>query len=482
MAGIGVKLDKIYEKNTLITTLSGMSYSTIVTIAPMIIVMVAIYVMMQILDFGKLEYAQRELFSCTVLYIFIFALIATSILNAVISRYISDKIFEEEYGAVMPCFYFCLFLTLIFGLVPAIPFFIHEYVVGQVDPVFIFLSFVGYVSLIFVFYSMLYLNICKEYERTTAFYFIAMAVGVFMAWVLNLFMEWEKTYSMLTGLDIALLLLSVLEYAQLLKFFPISDHQYTKVCGHFKTYWSLIVSNTLYIFGLYVHNFVFWTTDLRIVVRDSFVCAEPYDMATFLALLTNLSASVIFITAVERRFSRRYRQYVEKLIGGRLNDIEAAKNRMFRQISVELLGLVRVQFIISVVLFLLLVVILPQFGISGLIMQIYPCLAAGYFIMFLMYGGIVFLYYYNDLIGAILTSGVFLVVDFVVSLFARDWNVIWYGMGLLAGSLAGWIICYFRLRWVERNIDRHIFCEGNIKPYGKGPKPDNLVYVRKVEK
>ena len=478
MAGIGVKLDKIYEKNTLITTLSGMSYSTIVTIAPMIIVMVAIYVMTKILDFSSLEYAQRELFSCTVLYIFIFALMATSILNAVISRYIADMIFDDLYDSIMPCFYFCLFLTLLIGLIPAFPFFYHEYLVGEVDPVFILLSFVGYVALILVFYSMLYSNICKEYERTTAFYFISMVLGVVSAWVFDLLLPWDTIYSMMAGLDFSLMFLAILEYAQLMKFFPGNDHHYTRVCGHFKTYWSLIVSNSLYIFGLYIHNFVFWTTDLQVVVRKSFVCAEPYDMATFLALITNMSASVIFITAVERRFSSRYRQYVEKLIGGRLNDIEAAKNRMFRQISVELLGLVRVQFIISVIVFLMFVVILPQLGISGLVMQIYPCLAAGYFVMFLMYGGMVFLYYYNDLIGAILTSLSFVVVEFLVSVWVTRWIPIWYGLGLLLGSLVAWVICYWRLRWVEKNIDKHIFCEGNIKPYGKGRKPKQLVYKR----
>ena len=57
---------------------------------------------------------------------------------------------------------------------------------------------------------------------------------------------------------------------------------------------------------------------------------------------------------------------------------------MFCQIGVELLGLVRIQFIISVALFLI-------------------------FILFIMYGGMVFLYYYNDLLGAILTSATFLV-------------------------------------------------------------------------
>lgn len=477
MAGIGVKLDKIYEKNTLITTLSGMSYSTVVTIAPMVIVIGAIFAMMKLLQFDKLEYSERELFSCTVLYIFVFALIATSVLNAVVSRYIADKIFEDEYGAIMPCFYFCLVLTLIIGLVPAFVFFAHEYVVGKVDPVFILFSFIGYVALIFVFHAMQFLNICKEYEKITLFYLIGMVLGVVSALLINMMIH-HVIYSMLLGVDIALILVCVLEYAQLIKFFPVNDHQYTKVCGHFKTYWSLIISNTLYILGLYAHNFVYWTSEMRVVVRESFVCAEPYDMATFLALITNISASVIFITAVERRFSGKYRIYVEKLIGGRLDDIETAKNRMFRQIGVELLGLVRIQFIISVALFLIFIVVLPQIGISGFIMQMYPCLAAGYFIMFVMYGGMVFLYYYNDLFGAILTSAAFLGTELIVTFIVRNFTNVWYGLGVVLGATVGFAICYFRLRWVERNIDKHIFCEGNIKPYGKGPKPESRVYVK----
>ena len=478
MAGIGVKLDKIYEKNTLITTLSGMSYSTVVTIAPMIIVILSIFAMMKLMQFDKLEYADRELFSCTVLYIFIFALIATAILNAVISRYIADMIFEDQFGAIMPCFYYCLVLTLGIGLIPAFIFFIHEYIVGHVDPVFILLSFIGYVALIFVFHAMQFLNICKEYEKITLFYIIGMTAGVLSSLALHFIFRIDTIYSMLIGLDIALILTCVLEYAQLIKFFPLNDHKYTRVCGHFKTYWSLIVANTFYIVGLYAHNFVYWNTEMRVVVRDSFVCAEPYDMATFLALVTNLSASVIFITAIERRFSGKYRIYVEKLIGGRLDDIETAKNRMFRQIGVELLGLVRIQFIISAVMFLLFIVILPQIGISGFIMQMYPCLAAGYFILFLMYGGMVFLYYYNDLLGAILTSAVFLVTEFLTTLVVKNFDNVWYGLGVVLGASLGFTICYIRLRWVERNIDKHIFCEGNIKPYGKGEKPSSVVYSK----
>lgn len=72
MAGIGVKLNNIYGKNTLTTDLIGIGYSTVVTIEPMLAVIGALTFMEYFLDFSSVDYTTRELFSCTVLYIFIF--------------------------------------------------------------------------------------------------------------------------------------------------------------------------------------------------------------------------------------------------------------------------------------------------------------------------------------------------------------------------------------------------------------------------
>ena len=105
MAGIGVKLNKIYGKNTLTTDLIGMGYSTVVTIEPMLAVIGAIVAMEYFLDFSSVEYSTRELFSCTMLYIFIFALLTASPFNSVLSRYMSDVIYEEKYEDILPCYY-----------------------------------------------------------------------------------------------------------------------------------------------------------------------------------------------------------------------------------------------------------------------------------------------------------------------------------------------------------------------------------------
>ena len=76
-------------------------------------------------------------------------------------------------------------------------------------------------------------------------------------------------------------------------------------------YWKLVVINFLYTLGLYIHNFVFWNTDLQMRVADTFVFAPTYDLATCLAMFTNLSSTIIFITRVEMHFHTRYKAYSE---------------------------------------------------------------------------------------------------------------------------------------------------------------------------
>lgn len=165
MAGIGVKLQKIYDRRTILANLAGFGYSTMVTIAPMFVVIGNVMLMSHFLGYETVGYARRGLFSGTVLYIFIFSLLVAAPFNAVLSRYMSDIIYEEKYEDILPCYDVGLFLNICFGCLFAIPFCIREYLKGQVDLVFVFTGFCGFISLLLVFYSMLYLSICKDYQK-----------------------------------------------------------------------------------------------------------------------------------------------------------------------------------------------------------------------------------------------------------------------------------------------------------------------------
>lgn len=480
MAGIGIKLNRIYSKNTITTHLAGFGYSTIITIAPMFLVIAAVFVMQMLLGVSKLDYASRELYSCTILYIFIFALLAASPFNAVLSKYMSDVIYEETYDDILPCYYVGLILNLIFGCLMGIPFCIREYLVGQVALFYVFAGYCGYIALILVFYSMLYLSICKDYKKISLFFFVGMLITVLLSLVLVYLFRVEATFAMLLSLAVGFLIIASLELALVKSYFRKNSGKYKKVLKYFKTQYLLVVCNFCYTIGLYLHNFVFWTTDMHMVIAKSFVCMTTYDMATCIAMFTNISASVIFISRVEMHFHERYKNYSEAVIGGRGNSIENAKKRMFSQLSEELMNLVRIQFIISVVIFLLCIILLPRFGMGGMVMQIYPCLAAGYFILFIMYAAIIFLYYFNDLRGAAATAISFCIITLLGSIWATTLPVIWYGIGLVFGAAAGWCVAYDRLRTLEKGLDIHVFCNGSIMKRGHGKKPSNKVYEKIV--
>ena len=478
MAGIGVKLNNIYGKNTLTTDIIGIGYSTVVTIAPMLTVIGALCFMEKLLGFDSVGYTTRELFSCTVLYIFIFALLTASPFNSVLSRYMSDVIYQETFEDILPCYCVGMILNITLSSLVGIAFCVHEYLVGKVDIIYVFTGYCGYIALVLVFYSMLYLSICKDYKKISFFFIIGMTVTVLLSFWFVRILSWSITYGMLLALTIGFWLIACLEFSVVRSYFRENSGKYREVLKYFRDYWPLVATNFLYTLGLYVHNFVFWTTDLRKIVVESFVCVTAYDMATCLAMFTNISASVIFISRVEMNFHERYKAYSEAVIGGRGADIEITKKRMFRMLSEELMSLARVQFIITLVIFLLCMIFLPQLGFGGMTLRIYPCLSAGYFILFLMYAEIIFLYYFNDLTGSVLTALSFCAVTLVGSLISTHFSEVWYGMGLTVGSFTGWSVAYWRLRWMEKNLDVHIFCSGHLLKQQKGECPSPKVFDR----
>lgn len=193
MAGIGVKLNRIYARNSIAGNLYGALYSTVVTIAPMLVVFGAVMLMRYLLHLEEVGYAARELYSCTVLYMFIFSFLVVSPFNPVISRYMSDTIYEEQYEDILPCFYLGLFMTVVLGCTLGIPFCLHEHFTGEVPVYYVFTGFCGYIGLILAVYCMSFLSISKDYKRVSLF-LIGMAAAVLVSLGIRRFGHMEQTY------------------------------------------------------------------------------------------------------------------------------------------------------------------------------------------------------------------------------------------------------------------------------------------------
>ena len=77
-----------------------------------------------------------------------------------------------------------------------------------------------------------------------------------------------------------------------------------------------------------------------------------------------------------------------------------------------------------------------------------------------------------------MTALCFCVTTFWGAVLSTHFTPVWYGIGLVFGTLVGWCVAYHRLRVMEKTLDVHIFCNGNIMKKGHGVCPSNKVFDR----
>lgn len=82
----------------------------------------------------------------------------------------SDVIYEERYEDILPCYDVGLLLNILLASLLGIPFCAWEHLVEHVNLIFVLTGFCGYIALVLVFYSMLYLSICKDYQKISLYF------------------------------------------------------------------------------------------------------------------------------------------------------------------------------------------------------------------------------------------------------------------------------------------------------------------------
>lgn len=108
---------------------------------------------------------------------------------------------------------------------------------GHVNLIFVFTGFCGYIALVLVFYSMLYLSICKDYQKISLYFLTGMAAALACALFFVKVCGREIVYSMLLSLTIGFFLTAVLEYATVKRYFKRNSNRYR---SSFFVFWQVL--------------------------------------------------------------------------------------------------------------------------------------------------------------------------------------------------------------------------------------------------
>ena len=481
MAGIGFELRKIYRKEGIARGTVGLVYSTMVTIGPMILVMVTILSLYFFLGIKNVSYAERELLFSTVLYIFIFSMIFTSPINVVFSRYVADKFFKEEYDGILDSYYMGVLICTILASLVALPIGWSLRVRGGISFEYIFLAYALWISVIILYFSITYLHATKDYKMITLFFVVGMLIGFLSAIALYKVAEHNIIYSVLSGLAIAFFMISVLVFAYIRQYFPVTKGEYKECLSYFWSAKKVLFANLFYTLGLYCHNFIFWQIDGRTVVAQTFNSNQAYDLAACLAMFTNVFVMVSFTVVAETRFHEVYKDFMESVLGNTYKIISKNRRKLFRTLTQQIGQIFATQMAITSIIFILISSYGVLLGIEDVTLSIYPVLTVAFLGIFIMNGNLVYLYYFDDSTGAVITGGIFFLTTLAGSMWSRTLSTNGWGAGVFLGMIAGLTFSYFRIRWLERNLDEFIFCGYEVVNTTTSQNPRVNVVYRKAK-
>lgn len=479
MAGIGFELKRLFKKEGVFSVLLAGLHSTAVTVGPTLIVIIALNIMYMLPPYVEITYQEKELLSSTILYIFVFALILTSPINIILSKYMADKIYEEEYARIFTAVDAGSVLIGMGVAILGIPFGCIMYTKGNLPLYYVFVSYLFFAGISLTFYYMTFITVLKEYGKITYSFLGSLAVGILFVVVSVFLYDVAIVDAILFGMALSFMLIATMLLLFIKRSFKQHSQNAAELFEYIKKDVWLIVTNALYVLGLYIHNFVFWfSSDYRIVVSKIFVSAPDYDMAAYLAMLSNISLLVIFIVNVETKFHTAYKAYCESIIGAAGKDIRRAKQKMIETLRKETIYIIQIQVIINIGVYIAAILTLPKMGMDGIMLAMYPVLSVGYMILFLVQCFLIYLFYLDDSKGAALVSVVFFTATLMGALITVHFPPALSGLGLVFGASCGFTTAFFRLRYMLTHLDKHIYGRGTIvKQSKKIKKKQNMVTV-----
>lgn len=462
MAGIGFELRKVFNKSSLHNKLAGVIYASMTTIGPTIIfvlLLVGINIAIDMLGVGESE---QLFFSSACLYVFVMAIIISSAINTISARFTSDAIYEEQ-EEIIPA---TMFGTIFVAFVPAaVICFIISFLLNSrydISKDFLIAYYFFGIMITITYTIMTFISAIKEYRKITKAYFIGILFAVISFFFFLYILKITILSSIMYGLVVGFFIINLLIIYYIITYFKKSNSKYFQFISYYKRYPYLFLSGLCYILGLYIANIVYWffsEVSERVTI---FYVAPPYDMASFIAILVNLSATVIFTVKVETEFFEKYKDYVTALNGANYAVIEKNRKIMCETINIQLFYIYEMQLIITIILTCISVILFPLIGLGGLTLDFFLLLGIAVYCIFSMYFTVIFLYYFDDQLGSFITTLIFLVVTAISAVIAVKLGIGYYSMAPLLGGLVAWIFGFLRLKYFLKDINAQIFCR-NIK-------------------
>ncbi|WP_418790640.1 exopolysaccharide Pel transporter PelG [Phosphitispora sp. TUW77] len=436
MAGIGFTLKKLFREESYSSRTKAYLYSALVAAGPWIASVITINTIIFITEIFVPIPREKQLLMGTMVYSFVFSQIFTAPWQILITRYISDKLYSQEYDFIRPSFIGLNKILASSAFIMGIIFYFNK------DIPFIYKTMSVYLFIIItmIWILMVYMSAVKNYQLIAWAYILGGVLSIALTLYFSgnpipfssLQYASNLLFAYLAGLSVTFLVLAY----NFLSTFYFGNRLEFDFLRYFSKVPSLFLVGLFYTLGLWIDDIIMWFSIAGVRVYDTYLYAPIYDNAVFLAYLTVIPSMVMFLVSVETSFYDEYKTYygmVNK--SGTFEEIEFARKEMGRSLYRELLRTFQVQALISVTLVMLSGPIFDFFNISIIIRDIFKvCTMGALFNIFILLIVLVLLYF-EVRIKAILITFLFFASNLLLTVYYAGKGLKFYGYGFTISSL-----------------------------------------------
>ncbi|KIL42841.1 hypothetical protein KP77_34710 [Jeotgalibacillus alimentarius] len=392
----------------------------------------------------------------------------------VISRFVADQTFMEKEENVLSSMYGVIGIVLLIGFVITVLF----YWLSPLPLLFKFSSYLLFVELNIVWILSMYVSALKDYKKIVKGYLLGVAVAAIVIWVMTGLLGIKTATAVFIGLDAGFLLIAIMLTRDIFGFFQLNNKRYFYFLTYIEKYPFLFFIGLFYYLGLYGHNIAVWLGDRRVMVADTFLMAPYYDTPVFYAYLSVLPALVLFMVTLETTFYQTYKKYYGRILNGfPLQDIESAKQEMYRTLRLEILFLAQVQLLVTFIFIFIGVRFLPFVGLTQDQIDIFMIVVLGSWFLSLMITFFLILLYFDERKAAFSLTGFYVLSSFLATIFFSGlFNL--YGAGMFVAAVLSFVYGSRLLMKQLNEIDYTTFCHQPIIYKEKMTKTEQ--FLRKV--
>ena len=340
MAGIGYEIRKLMDEQTFTGDLKAYFFAGIVSSGPWMVSILCM-ALLWIFSGPYLSIQYQNFFRVVVVYSYAYSLIITGILQFVLTRFISDKLFLKQRNMLLPTYVAVMLITGVFQLVVATVF----YSFCDVDLYFKIIGVMLFVAISCIWQTMIFLSASRDFLAITGAFFAGNILGLIFATIQG---RHTGLNGYLLGYTIGqVIILVILVYR-------VFDEFYSTVSCSFnflkytRKYVDLFLIGVFYYLALWIDKIMYWYSPSGKHIGSLFYSHYPYDSCMFLAYLTIIPALAHFMIDVETSFYDTYKGFYGSLVNrGPLREIERRKKDMTKTLRHSASRMLLLQIVIT---------------------------------------------------------------------------------------------------------------------------------------